>query len=83
VPADCPTGKSRSDWLRMMAVELASRQSWAREPSLGRWIAGSRLDGFSARLRALRATDGEAVAALRRYMSAIGPAIAKLETLLA
>ena len=71
------------DWLRMMAVELASRQSWAREPSLGRWIAGSRLDGFSARLRALRATDGEAVAALRRYMSAIGPAIAKLETLLA
>ena len=71
------------DWLRMFRVELANRACWSEFPQIEEWLAGSRLDSFTATLRARGGVDVEAMAQLGRYLECSAAARGTLDRLLA
>ena len=71
------------DWLRMMRAELANRACWLEYPTLGDWMANSRLDPVSRSIRVRLAHDPEAMKHIGRYLENFEPAQAKLDVLLA
>ncbi len=70
------------DWLRMLTVELGNRRTWSAEPGLVEWVANSRLDPFTARMRSLTGTETEAIPHVMRYQQYVGAAVKKLPVLL-
>ena len=72
-----------TDLVRMMAAELANRHTWSQIPELGEWLAGARLDGFSAQLRSLTGSETEVLANLQRYLENVASAAANVKKLLA
>ena len=70
-------------WLTMQAAGMLNQYIWSQHPDLQRWVASSRLDGFTAMARAVARDDHEKVAVLRRFSSAAKAAGAHLPTLLA
>jgi hypothetical protein len=68
------------DWLTMFVANMRNQYLWSSTPDLRGWIAGSRLDPNYGRTSAL---TEEETALAQRFRSAIGPAVAKLEALLA
>jgi len=72
-----------TDWLRMLFVTANNQHRWAQHPGLDRWLAQSRLDSFFDSLRKVQPGDTEKVAVVKRYRSAIKPALVNLEKLLA
>lgn len=70
-------------WLTMQAGGMRNQYRWSREPDLQRWVAESRLDGFTAMSRAVDPDDHETVAVFRRFRSAAKAAGARLPALLA
>jgi hypothetical protein len=71
------------DWLRMLRSELANRACWLAYPTLGDWMASSRLDPVSRSIRVRLAHDPEAMKHIGRYLENFEPAQAKLDQLLA
>ena len=71
------------DWLRMLRSELANRACWLEYPTLGDWMANSRLDPVSRSIRVRLAHDPEAMKHIGRYLTNFEPAQAKLDVLLA
>ncbi len=70
-------------WLTMTAAGMLNQYVWSSEPDLQQWIAGSRLDGFTAMSRAVDRNDDEKMAVLRRFRGAARDAGAALPALLA
>lgn len=70
-------------WLTMQAAGMLNQYRWSREADLQHWVAGSRLDGFTAMSRAVDPDDHERVAVIRRFRSAARAAGAHLPALLA
>ena len=71
------------DWLKMLAVNMGNQQRWSRDKALQGWIMQSRLDGFTALARSVKPTDVEKLTLLQRYAQSAGPAVAKMQQLLA
>jgi hypothetical protein len=69
-------------WLQMLAVNMGNQQRWSKDKALSRWIAMSRLDGFSALAASVTPEQPEKMAILMRYGKAAGPAAMKLAQLL-
>ncbi|MEP7088779.1 MAG: pyridine nucleotide-disulfide oxidoreductase [Nocardioidaceae bacterium] len=69
-------------WLTMQAAGVLNQHRWSREPDLLQWVAGSRLDGFTAMSRAVNPDDHDKVAVIRRFRSAAKAAGARLPALL-
>ena len=57
-------------WLTMQAVGMLNQARWSSERELGRWIVGSRLDGFGAATRGVDPDDVERVAVVTRLRAA-------------
>jgi hypothetical protein len=70
------------DWLRMFRTELRNRTTWTQFPELGDWQARSRLDPFTATLRARLGVDPVAREHITRYLTSMGPAIEQLDRFL-
>ena len=70
-------------WLQMMAVNMGNQQRWSKDKELSRWIAMSRLDGFSALAASVTPDQPDKMALLMRYGKSAGPAAMKLGQLLA
>lgn len=70
-------------WLRMMSQELPTRIRWAEHPEIAAFNATCRLDAVAPRAAQLQGSDTAELAEIARLQANIGPAIAKLETLLA
>ena len=69
-------------WLHMMAVNMGNQQRWSKDKALSRWVASSRLDGFSALAASVTPDQPEKMALLMRYRQNAGPAVMKLAQLL-
>ena len=78
-----PLPDEPTDWLRMLAVNMANQQRWSKDKALMGWIMQSRLDGFSALARNVAPDDIEKMSLLKRYGKAAGPAAANMQALLA
>ncbi len=81
-----PLPDDPASWLTMQAASMLNQLHWSGERELRRWIADSRLDGFSALTRSVDPDDpaDEArVEVLRRFRSAAMAAGAHLPHLLA
>lgn len=74
-----PYASSVEDWPRMMSRTWRTEQLWLSEPDLAEWLAGNRLN----LLRGLpeRAAEPTVQEALQRYLTHVGPAIERLESL--
>ncbi len=70
------------DWLRMFRTELRNRTTWAQFPEIGDWQARSRLDPFTATLRARLGVDEAAREHITRYLTSMGPAMEQLDRFL-
>jgi hypothetical protein len=68
------------DWLTMFVANMRNQYLWSSTPELRNWIAASRLDPNHGRTTALTAEES---ALAQRFKSGVGPATAKLSTLLA
>jgi hypothetical protein len=71
------------DWLRMHAVNLRNQYAWSKDKGLRKWIADSRLDGFTALALSTKPWHLKRIALLRRYGMNAGPAAKNLKILLA
>jgi hypothetical protein len=69
-------------WLQMLAINLGNQHRWSKDKDLQRWIAMSRLDGFTAMAARVTPAQPEKMALLMRYGQSAGPAAAKLQQLL-
>jgi NAD(P)-binding Rossmann-like domain len=69
-------------WLQMLAVNMGNQYRWSKHKDLQRWIAQSRLDGFTALAKSVTPADTEKLELLQRFGKAAGPAAAKLQQLL-
>lgn len=78
-----PAPDEPKDWLRMMAIELASQYRWSKVPAIREWQRNSRLDPFTGPIAGLQESDTEAAAQLARYVKFVGLAAQKLPRLLA
>ncbi len=79
--APVPLPERPLDWLRMMVVTMANQQRWSRDAGVRAWLAGSRLDHIGGEGAA---TDEAEMQSLRqRYRQCAGPAVARLNELLA
>ena len=71
------------DWLRMMVVELPSRQRWMKYPVIASWMESSRLaGGFTRNLNSLKGDETEIWGYLQRYLAHAGPATANATRLI-
>jgi hypothetical protein len=70
------------DWLKMMFINMGNQQRWAKHKEMRRWIAQSRLDGFSALAASVDPSDTAKVAILQRFGKNAMPAAMKLHQLL-
>jgi hypothetical protein len=70
------------DWLRMLRVELANRQTWGEHPEVGAWMASTRLDPVTSLISTRMGVDVEATEHLGRYLQHVAPAAERLEQLL-
>jgi hypothetical protein len=61
-PPDTP-----ADWVRLMAIELANRASWAASEEIRTWQASARLDLFVKQIAALSGSETEVIKELGRY----------------
>ena len=77
-----PLPDKPSDWLRMLAVNMANQQRWSKHKDLQMWIMQSRLDGFTALARSVKPTDTEKLSLLQRYGKSAAPAFARMPMLL-
>jgi hypothetical protein len=66
------------DWLKMMFVNMGNQQRWAKHKEMRRWIAQSRLDGFTALGASVDPSDTVKVAILQRFGKSAMPAATKL-----
>lgn len=80
--APIPAPQVPLDWLRMMSLELTNRYRWSKNPQIDEWIAQSRLDNASKRIRSLTGNETAAISHLQRYVANVRPAIANLSVLL-
>ena len=71
-----------TDYLAMLAVNMANQYQWGKNDDIAHWIVQSRLDGFSALAKNVKPTDLEKTALLKRYGQSVGPAAARLKQLL-
>ncbi len=78
-----PLPDEPTDWLRMLAVNMANQQRWSKDKALMGWIMQSRLDGFSASARNVAPDDIKKMSLLKRYGKAAGPAAVNMQKLLA
>jgi hypothetical protein len=72
-----PYPSTVEDWGRLMSTTWATEMTWAGEPDLSAWVAGTRLNllrGFPEHLGEPRAKE-----ALTRFMTHVGPAIERLD----
>ena len=76
-----PPSQTPTEWLELMAVELANRYSWSKSPEISEWLDRSRLDGLSSRLKALKGTESATFGHLQRYVKNVVPAVANLKRL--
>ncbi len=60
------------DWLKMMAVNMGNQLRWSKDKELSRWIAMSRLDGFSALAASVTPEQPDKMALLMRYGKSAG-----------
>jgi hypothetical protein len=75
----CPTHaypSSPLDWPRMMCGTWSAEARWQREPDLSAWIASSRLNLM--RGLADHAAEPSVQAAIKRYLTHVGPAMERL-----
>jgi len=71
-----------ADWLTNQIADARNALAWSKSPELQRWLAGARLDGFTAMFaRAMSEPTPTTAAILQRYGSAIRPAIARMTEL--
>ncbi|WP_164155649.1 NAD(P)-binding protein [Sandarakinorhabdus rubra] len=70
-------------WLRMMSQELPARIRWAQHPDIAAFNAACRLDSVAPRAAQLQPGDTAELAEIDRLEANIGPAIEKLQILLA
>lgn len=56
------------DWVEMMSVELANRQTWSADPEITAWMANARLDGFTKLISERLGVDADATEQLGRYI---------------
>ena len=81
-----PLPDDPSSWLTMQAASMLNQLRWSSERELRRWIAASRLDGFTQVSRSVDPddpADAECVAVLQRLRSSAMAAGAHLPDLLA
>lgn len=81
-----PLPDDPDSWLSMQTALMLNQLRWSGERDLRRWIAASRLDGFTALARSVDRDDpddAEAVEVLERFRSAAMAAGAHLPHLLA
>ncbi len=81
-----PLPDDPGSWLTMQTASLVNQLRWSRERELRRWIAASRLDGFTALTRSVdhdNPDDADAVDVLQRFRTATMAAGAHLPELLA
>jgi hypothetical protein len=71
------------DWLRMHAANLRNQYRWSKDKALRKWVAASRLDGFTALAMSVKPWDFKRINLLRRYGMNAGPAAVNLKKLLA
>jgi hypothetical protein len=69
------------DWVRGALIGMRAEALWARDPALRDWLDGARLN-VSRGLRQLR-DEPRLQEAWRRYMEYVGPALERLERMLA
>ncbi len=80
-----PLPDDPASWLTMQATSMLNQLRWSSERELRRWIAASRLDGFTAVSRSVDPhdpDDGDKVAVLQRLRAAAVAAGANLPDLL-
>ena len=68
-----PLPDDPQSWLTMQAASMLNQRRWSRERELRRWIASSRLDGFTAAIRAVDPDDPDDAArveVLQRFRGA-------------
>ncbi|MET0506794.1 MAG: hypothetical protein ABWZ78_01260 [Burkholderiaceae bacterium] len=79
-----PVPQVPTDWLRMLMQDAQNAARWNRLPPLRDWLVGARLNAIGAMIdQARRAPTPATMAILERYQKAAGPALARLEQLLA
>lgn len=81
-----PLPDDPQSWLTMQAALMLNQLRWSSERELRRWIAGSRLDGFTGQTRGLDPADpadAPLVEVLGRFRAAAMAAGAHLSDLLA
>ena len=76
-PPDVP-----SDWLRMMAIDLANRYQWSKNQAVTEWQMRARLDGFAKRFASLTGSETAILDQFQRYRSHVGVAVSNVTTLL-
>ena len=81
-----PLPDEPQSWLTMQAASMLNQLRWSQERELRRWIAASRLDGFTAAIRSVdrdNPADAARVEVLGRFRDAAMAAGAHLPELLA
>jgi hypothetical protein len=79
--APVPVPERPLDWLRMMVVALANQGRWARDAGMRTWLATSRLNHLGGEGAA--ADEAEMQSLRQRYRQCAGPAVVRLNELLA
>lgn len=77
-----PLPNHDTDWARMMIPYMLNQYHWGQDEQLRAWLAGCRLDGFSAMTRGVR-TDPDKMAVMTRLRAASMPAMGRLHELVA
>jgi hypothetical protein len=72
-----------ADFARSQAASLRNQQRLSGHRALRTWIAGCRLDAYSKQFASIRPEDTELVANAERFRKHIGPALQRLQQLLA
>ncbi|HEY5681080.1 MAG TPA: NAD(P)-binding protein [Pseudomonadales bacterium] len=79
-----PIPDSPADWVQIELNQALNSAAWRENKALSQWLAGSRLDQFTAMmLRAFSEGDEAKIGLLDRYRTAIRPAVERMGKMVA
>ena len=74
-----PLPDKDTDWLTGLAASMTNQFNWSGDKELRKWTLKNRLDGFSALVRNVDASETDKMAILNRLKSNMLPAMMKLQ----
>jgi len=73
-----PLPNHDTDWIRMMAAQMANQFTWSQHKNIRNWLNNNRLDGFSKMIRGIDKDDQKKISIMKKMRDYAMPAMMKL-----